>query len=177
MQFRVDTDAGPMVITIVDIAGRGAIRLYLALLLLSAFLSMWMSNTATTMMMIPIALSIIYKLEEILGKVKLGTYSIGLLLGIAYSASIGGIATLVGTPPNLSFARIANIIFPAMPEISFADWLIFAIWITVIVFITAWLLLYLMYKPKHPWEGVNREEFKKEYQSTAAMQLNITKMG
>ena len=139
-------------------------RILMGFMVATAFLSMWMSNTATTMMMIPIALSIIYKLEEILGKAKLGTYSIGLLLGIAYSASIGGIATLVGTPPNLSFARIANIIFPAMPEISFADWLIFAIWISVLVFIAAWLLLFLMYKPKHPWDGVNREEFKKEYQ-------------
>jgi len=139
-------------------------RILMGFMFATAFLSMWMSNTATTMMMIPIALSIIYKLEEILGEARLGTYSIGLLLGIAYSASIGGIATLVGTPPNLSFARIANIIFPAMPEISFADWMIFAIWITALVFIAAWLLLFVMYKPKQPWVGVNREEFKKEYQ-------------
>lgn len=139
-------------------------RILMGFMFASAFLSMWMSNTATTMMMIPIALSIIYKLEEILGKPKLGTYSVGLLLGIAYSASIGGIATLVGTPPNLSFARIANIIFPAMPEISFADWLVFAIWITILMFISAWLLLFVTYKPKHPWSGVNRKEFKKEYQ-------------
>jgi sodium-dependent dicarboxylate transporter 2/3/5 len=139
-------------------------RILMGFMFATAFLSMWMSNTATTMMMIPIALSIIYKLEEIVGKAELGKYSIGLLLGIAYSASIGGIATLVGTPPNLSFARIANIIFPEMPEISFADWLVFAIWITVLVFIAAWTLLFLMYKPKQPWHGVNREEFKKEYQ-------------
>jgi sodium-dependent dicarboxylate transporter 2/3/5 len=139
-------------------------RILMGFMVATAFLSMWMSNTATTMLMIPIALSIIYKLEEILGKAKLGSYSIGLLLGIAYSASIGGIATLVGTPPNLSFARIANIIFPQMPEISFADWLIFAIWITILMFIMAWILLFLIYKPKHPWDGVNRKEFKKEYQ-------------
>jgi len=139
-------------------------RILMGFMVATAFLSMWMSNTATTMMMIPIALSIIYKLEDILGKAKLGTYSIGLLLGIAYSASIGGIATLVGTPPNLSFARIANIIFPQMPEISFADWFIFATWITMLVFIAAWVLLFIMYKPKHPWDGVNRKEFRKEYQ-------------
>jgi sodium-dependent dicarboxylate transporter 2/3/5 len=139
-------------------------RILMGFMAATAFLSMWMSNTATTMMMIPIALSIIYKLEEILGKEHLGTYSIGLLLGIAYSASIGGIATLVGTPPNLSFARIANIIFPSMPEISFADWLIFAIWISALMFIAAWILLFLMYRPKQAWDGVNREEFKKEYQ-------------
>jgi len=139
-------------------------RILMGFMVATAFLSMWMSNTATTMLMIPIALSIIYKLEEIVGKAKLGSYSVGLLLGIAYSASIGGIATLVGTPPNLSFARIANIIFPNMPEISFANWLIFAIWITALVFIVAWVLLFLMYRPKQPWQGVNRAEFKKEYQ-------------
>ncbi len=137
-------------------------RILMGFMAATAFLSMWMSNTATTMMMIPIALSIIYKLEEIVGKAKLGSYSIGLLLGIAYSASIGGIATLVGTPPNLSFARISNIIFPAMPEITFANWLIFAIWISALVFIAAWLLLFVMYRPKHPWHGVDRKEFRKE---------------
>ncbi len=139
-------------------------RILMGFMFATAFLSMWMSNTATTMMMVPIALSIIYKLEEIVGKAKLGTYSVGLLLGIAYSASIGGVATLVGTPPNLSFARIANIIFPAMPEISFADWLVFAAWITFFMFIAAWLLLFAMYRPKQPWVGVERDDFRKEYQ-------------
>ena len=139
-------------------------RILLGFMLATAFLSMWMSNTATTMLMIPIALSIVYKLEEIVGKAELRPYSIGLLLGIAYSASIGGIATLVGTPPNLSFARIANIIFPQMPEITFANWLIFAIWITALIFVSAWLLLYFMYRPRQAWKGVDRAEFRKEYQ-------------
>jgi len=139
-------------------------RLLLGFMLSTSFLSMWMSNTAITMLMLPIALSIIYKLEAIVGEAELRPWSIGLLLGIAYSASIGGIATLVGTPPNLSFARITNIIFPAMPEVSFANWLIFAIWITVLLFISAWLLLYFMYRPKTAWQGVNRAEFRKEYQ-------------
>ncbi len=139
-------------------------RLLLGFMLATSFLSMWMSNTAITMLMLPIALSIIYKLEAIVGEAELRPWSIGLLLGIAYSASIGGIATLVGTPPNLSFARITNIIFPAMPEVTFANWLIFAIWITVLLFISAWLLLHFMYRPKTAWQGVNHAEFRKEYQ-------------
>ena len=138
-------------------------RILLGFMLATSFLSMWMSNTATAMMMVPIALSIILKLEESLGEVKLGKYSIGLLLGIAYSASIGGIATLVGTPPNLSFARISSIIFPEMPEISFASWLIFAIPITILLFASAWLLLYFMYRPKSSWKDVRINDFKKEY--------------
>ena len=87
------------------------------------------------MMMVPIALSIIMKLEESLGKKKMGKYALVCCLAIAYSASIGGISTLVGTPPNLSFAQIVNIIFPEMTEISFADWFIFAIPVTVLLFI------------------------------------------
>ncbi len=138
-------------------------RILLGFMLATSFLSMWMSNTATAMMMVPIALSIILKLEESLGEVKMGKYSIGLLLGIAYSASIGGIATLVGTPPNLSFARIISIVFPEMPDISFANWFIFALPATILLFIAAWLLLYFMYKPKSSWENIQLNDFIKEY--------------
>ena len=138
-------------------------RILLGFMLATAFLSMWMSNTATAMMMVPIALSIILKLEESLGKEKTGKYNIGLLLGIAYSASIGGITTLVGTPPNLSFARIVNIIFPEMAEISFADWFVFAVPVTILIFLAAWVLLYLMYKPKEHWSNLQIDDFKKEY--------------
>lgn len=138
-------------------------RILLGFMLATSFLSMWMSNTATAMMMVPIALSIIMKLEESLGELKMGKYSIGLLLGIAYSASIGGITTLVGTPPNLSFARIVSIIFPQMEEISFADWFIFAIPVTVLLFIATWLLLHFMYRPKASWENIQLKDFREEY--------------
>jgi len=138
-------------------------RILMGFMLATAFLSMWMSNTATTMMMLPIALSIILKLEEDLGTKKTHKYSAGLLLAIAFSASIGGIATLVGTPPNLSFVRIAAIIFPEMPEISFADWFIFAVPVTFVLFIAAWLVLYFLYRPDEKWDNLNIKSFKKEY--------------
>ena len=138
-------------------------RILLGFMLATSFLSMWMSNTATAMMMVPIALSIIMKLEEALGEKNTSKYNIGLLLGIAYSASIGGIATLVGTPPNLSFARIVNIIFPEMTEISFADWFIYALPVTIILFMAAWLVLYLMYRPKNSWKNIQLDDFRKEY--------------
>jgi len=138
-------------------------RILMGFMLATAFLSMWMSNTATAMMMVPIAFSIILKLEESLGKEKVGKFSVGLLLAVAYSASIGGIATLVGTPPNLSLVRISSIIFPKMPEISFAQWFIFALPVTIFLFFSAWLILYLMYKPKSSWEDVSLNDFKNEY--------------
>lgn len=138
-------------------------RILMGFMLATAFLSMWMSNTATAMMMVPIAFSIILKLEESLGKEKVGKFSVGLLLAVAFSASIGGIATLVGTPPNLSLVRISSIIFPMMPEISFANWFIFALPVTILLFFSAWLILYLMYKPKSSWEDVSLDDFKNEY--------------
>ena len=144
-------------------------RILLGFMLATSFLSMWMSNTATAMMMVPIALSIIMKLEESLGQKKMGKYAVGLLLGIAYSSSIGGIATLVGTPPNPLFVSVVNIMFPGMPEITFANWFIFALPVTVIIFIIAWLLLYFMYKPKKGWKKLHIEDFKTEYVALGKM--------
>src|SRR5690606_1777192 len=138
-------------------------RILMGFMLATAFLSMWMSNIPIALMMVPIEFSIILKLEESIGKEKVAKYTVGLLLAVAYSASIGGIATLVGTPPNLSFVRISNIIFPEMPEVSFADWLIFALPIAVLLFLAAWLILYLMYKPKKGWNDISIHDFKSEY--------------
>ncbi len=85
----------------------------------SWLLSMWISNTATTMMMTPILLAVLAGLP----KEREESLAAPLLLGAAYAASIGGVATLVGTAPNLSFARILEIQFPEAPEVGFAEWM------------------------------------------------------
>ncbi|NOR87083.1 MAG: DASS family sodium-coupled anion symporter, partial [Bacteroidales bacterium] len=129
----------------------------------TAFLSMWMSNTATTMMMIPIVLSVISGLK--IDQSKNSKFQIGLLLGIAYSASIGGIATLVGTPPNLSFTRIFSIIFPMAPEINFVSWFIFALPLTIILFALIFFWLLYLYHPGKNWENPSKEIFRNQYKS------------
>ena len=154
---------------ILILVGISPAKILLGFMLATSFLSMWMSNTATAMMMVPIALSIIIKLEESLGEKKMGKYGMGLLLGIAYSASIGGIATLVGTPPNPLFVSVANIMFPKMPEITFADWFIFAFPVTISIFIVAWVVLFIMYKPKQSWKVLHIDEFKREYVALGKM--------
>ncbi len=128
------------------------------------FLSMWISNTAATMMMVPIALAIIIKLEDSLSQGKISRYSIGLLLGVAYSASIGGIATLVGTPPNLSFARIFSISFPNSPEISFATWFVFALPISVIFLLVTWSIISFLFCRRIKF-GLDRQLFKEQYKN------------
>jgi sodium-dependent dicarboxylate transporter 2/3/5 len=135
-------------------------RILLGFMLASAVLSMWISNTATTMMMIPIVSSIIFQLEENVGKKKISKYAIGLLLGIAYSASIGGNATLVGTPTNLVLVRMLGILYPSAPEISFGQWFLFALPITIIMFLAAFSLLYFSYRPKEKWVNLNSDTFK-----------------
>ncbi len=120
-------------------------RILLGFMLTSAFLSMWISNTATTMMMIPILLALILKMEEINNASSVKKMEKGLLMGIAYAASIGGMATLIGTPPNLSFARIFSIYFPNAPEISFAQWMFFALPLSLLLLLITYFYLYFLF--------------------------------
>jgi solute carrier family 13 (sodium-dependent dicarboxylate transporter), member 2/3/5 len=125
-------------LNILFVTGVSPARILLGFMIASFFLSMWISNTATAMMMLPIAMSIIGQLEAVSEKKQTGKFSVGLLLSIAYAASIGGMATLVGTPPNLSFSRIFHIYFPAAPEISFSTWLMFALPVSLVFFAITW---------------------------------------
>ena len=144
-------------------------NILLGFMLATAFLSMWISNTATTMMMVPIALSIVYKLEEIIDADKVKKYSLGIFLGIAYSASIGGVATLVGTPPNLSFARILTILFTNAPEISFATWLMYALPISAVFLIILWGIFSVIFNPKSKEFKIDPSIFRKEYNKLGPM--------
>jgi solute carrier family 13 (sodium-dependent dicarboxylate transporter), member 2/3/5 len=145
---------------ILKFAGVSPARILFGFMLASMLLSMWISNTATTMMMIPIVSSIIYKIEESVGPEKISGYAVGLLLGIAYSSSIGGMATLVGTPTNLICVRILNVLYPTAPEISFAQWFLFAFPVTLIMFAGAFVLLYMVYRPKYKWGELSADTFK-----------------
>lgn len=150
---------------ILSIVGGSPFRIMLGFMLASSFLSMWMSNTATAMMMLPIAFSVTAALEEIYGKGRMSSFAAGLLLSIAHACSIGGIATLVGTPPNLSFLRIFEIIYPGAPEISFGQWITFAFPITVMIFIFSLLLLYFSYRPKGKIEKLDKSFFRDRYKA------------
>ncbi len=143
--------------------GSSPMRLMLGFMVATWFLSMWISNTATTMMMVPMALAIIIQVKDQFGGEGVKTYAVGLLLGVAYSASIGGIATVIGTPPNLSFRRILTILFPQAPEISFADWFIFALPLSVVFLLACWGLLCRMFARDTGMEGQESDLFRREY--------------
>ncbi len=151
---------------ILMLIGTSPARILLGFMLTSAFLSMWISNTATTMMMIPILLAIIIKMEEINVAEKVRKIEKGLLLGIAYAASIGGMATLIGTPPNLSFVRIFKIYFPEAPDISFAQWMFFALPLSFLLLILTYGYLYFLFFRKDRKNlKMDHSIIKKEYQN------------
>lgn len=113
------------------------------LMLVTAFLSMWMSNTATAVMMLPIALSILELLRQ---DQDVSVLSPAFLLAIAYSASIGGVATLIGTPPN---ALLAAYLWDTYHiEIGFMQWMSFALPLSCIMLIFTWFWLTRGIKPQ-----------------------------
>jgi sodium-dependent dicarboxylate transporter 2/3/5 len=120
-------------LTIVAVVGGGPRRLLLGFMVGSAFLSMWMSNTAATLVMLPIGIAAVrtlgagarYRGERgpAVEERVVREFGALLMLGLAYSASIGGTATLIGTPTNLAFAAAVRTLFPDAPEIGFVRWM------------------------------------------------------
>lgn len=149
---------------IISIFGGTANSILYGFMLSSAFLSMWISNTATAVMMLPIALAVINKIENQFGKEDTKNFSKSILLGIAYSCSIGGIATLIGTPPNLALVRIQKIIFPNAPQISFGDWMILSFPISVLLLIVTALFLSKIIFRSDKKIRIRKDFIKNEYQ-------------
>ena len=132
----------------IELIGVTAKRIILGFMIASAGLSMWISNTAATMMMITIGLAV---LKQVISEIKTDPesnidtspenfrFGIALMLGIAYAASIGGVATLIGTPPNAILAGIVENHFGQ--RISFLDWMIFALPLSISMLFICWYYL------------------------------------
>jgi solute carrier family 13 (sodium-dependent dicarboxylate transporter), member 2/3/5 len=107
-----------------------------AFMVVTWFLGAWMSNTATAILMLPIALAVISLIKNV---EKHSKFVVCLLLSVAYSASIGGVTTLIGTPPNAIFASLANSI--AGVDVTFSQWLLLGLPIGGISLFVAWLYM------------------------------------
>ena len=140
--------------------GGGTRRMLLGFVIATGFISMWTSNTATAMMMVPIAAAVLAHYDQILDKKSASKVATAVLLGVAYAASIGGMATLVGTPPNLAFARIFAIQFPDAPPVTFAKWMFFALPLSVMLLVVIWLLLSAMFISKSRSAAGTHEMFR-----------------
>ncbi|NJD77305.1 MAG: DASS family sodium-coupled anion symporter [Candidatus Methanoperedens sp.] len=120
----------------------------------TAFISAWISNTATAMMMVPIATAIIFQVSK---SAEDKNFNTAIMLSVAYAASIGGIATLIGTTPNLIFAGIYRTFYGT--EITFLQWASFGFPLASFILIVCWVyLVYVAYPPKIKVLGDGIEE-------------------
>lgn len=140
--------------------GLSPARIVLGFMVATAFLSMWISNTATALMMIPIGLAVIHQMTAIIEERRLPidtrpenfNFGISLMLSIAYGASIGGLGTIIGSPPNAIFAGFVE---TALGEtVSFTQWLMYGLPLSVIGLALCWFYLTRIAFPV-TWTGLD----------------------
>lgn len=152
--------------------GKNADRIIFGFMLATYMLSMWISNTASTMMMLPIAIAVAKQFgdtsqsgEDIVGNEKLSSsFGLPLMLGIAYAASIGGITTLIGTPTNAMLSAVVKDLFNQ--EIDFAKWMTLSLPISIVLLLICWIyLVKIVFPVKVSKNSGGYEEIKRELKS------------
>lgn len=154
-------------LNIVRLTGTSGNRIVLGFILATGLISMWLSNTATTMMMFPIALSVIHVMKE--NKTTQGNFSnfsLTLMLAIAYASNIGGISTIIGTPPNVAY--VGYIEKKYNTNIDFVNWMLICTPLAI-------LLLFSLYFVMVKWLYPNR--IKSDTATRQLVQDEITKLG
>ena len=129
-------------LNIINLIGTDLRKIVLGFILATGILSMWISNSATSLMMLPIGLAVVNQFKDQLGTSKLAiSENLGkaIMLGIAYSASIGGVATLIGTPTNIILASVVSDLYGY--EIGFNEWMLFGLPLSAVMLFICWYYL------------------------------------
>lgn len=134
-------------LAIIAMVGTSPRAIILGFMVAAAFLSLWVSNTATALMMLPIALSVVALGGQASESPELKHFGIALLLGIAYACNIGGVGTLIGTPPNALMA--AYMLESHGVEIGFGQWMLLGLPLVIVGIPLAWLILTRICFPVH----------------------------
>ena len=152
-------------LSIIELIGFTPRNIIAGFMIGSAFLSMWISNTATTLMMLPIGLFVVsvYKDAAYTDKSGVRNFTIALMLSIAYSSSVGGVGTLIGTPPNALLSAFMSDTYNI--EISFAEWMIVGIPFVFISLPILFLLLTKVLFPIHKMNKIDDTLFRKELEN------------
>ena len=128
-------------LNIINVVGTNIVNIILGFMIATAFLSMWISNTATAVMILPVGIAVVKQLQDNPNTTENenSIFSKALMLAIAYSASIGGMASLIGTPPNLVLAGVLEKSYGI--ELTFSKWFGFGFPISITFLIIAWIYL------------------------------------
>ena len=153
-------------------------RLVLGFMLATAFLSMWISNTASAIMMVSIGLTVIRHYEDEVGiDENSRIFASALMMSIAYAASIGGIATPVGTPPNLAFIRIYEMNFPGSEALSFGQWISFALPTAIVMLLMSWVVLTRIFLKSAKVKELDHSVIRREFRALGKMSAEEKKVG
>jgi sodium-dependent dicarboxylate transporter 2/3/5 len=126
-------------LVLINAFGTSRKKIILSIMMATAFISMWIANVTAALLMLPISLAIIMKEEtETSGR---SSFSKALMLGVAYSATIGGVGTLIGSPTNLILLGVMEKLFPASPPITFFSWLKIGLPVMIILLPVTWYYL------------------------------------
>jgi len=135
-------------LSVIEKMGGRPTRLVLGFIVATGLISMWISNTATTLMMMPVAMAVVDRLAEVASRVHQleeqliqRTLGLVLMLGIAYAASIGGVGTIIGTPTNVALVGFVQQRFPTLPPISFVRWMLVGVPLVIVFLPLAWAYL------------------------------------
>jgi len=140
-------------LNLIKITGTSGNGIILGFMLATAFLSMWISNTATAMMMLPIAISVVqlilHDIDSVheLNKKNERNFALGLMLSIGYAASLGGMATIIGTPPNVVFVGLLSEFFDM--KISFAQWFVIGFPVATVLLLANYFSVTRILFPNH----------------------------
>ena len=154
-------------LNIVRLTGTSGDKIILGFIIATGAISMWLSNTATTMMMFPIAMSVIYVIKENRQNQKgITNFSVSVMIAIALASNLGGIATLIGTPPNVAYAAFINKKYGY--NIEFLDWMMVCLPLSI-------LLLFVLYIVMVKW--LYRNGMKADESTRLLIQSEIDLLG
>jgi len=147
---------------IVRMTGTSGDRIVLGFILATGLLSMWLSNTATTMMMFPIALSVIHVMKENhKGEGNMAYFSLAIMLAIAYASNIGGIATIIGTPPNVAYVNYIDKKYHY--TVGFMNWMAICTPLAILLlFSLYWVMVKWLYPNRIKSDNSTRELIRTE---------------
>jgi len=151
-------------LSILSLSGSGKGSILGGLMLCTFLISNWISNTATTIMLFSMVMALLHELDSFVHKNKRAFYA-AVLMGLAFSASIGGMATPIGTPPNMFFYNLFHRHYPDYHTLTFANWMSFGFPIAILILVFTFFLLYFLLAShseiKLPDAGFFKEKKKK----------------
>lgn len=157
-------------LSIVQFTGTDGNRIILGFILATGFISMWLSNTATTMMMLPIATSVItVVVSKNEHNPQLRHFAVCMMLAIAYASNFGGIATIIGTPPNVAYASFVS--KQLNNDISFSAWMVIGLPVSLMLLFSLYFVLIKLFPSKIDSSDEMRLLIKSELKALGPMTL------